>query len=263
MLTLWAQDPETRERARGALPDDADVRTCEDWATFREELAGARCGVVAAGRSADSDLFAELQLVRERSANGDVPPSLVLCMPRTSAVLRRLGGLGADEVVWFEDLERELAPAVRRAVAERRFRDFRQRVEACDDLSPTLARALSRALSRRPPVTSVQRLAREVERDRRTLWHHWNRSVDDGEQLTLKAFLDWIVLLRAAVERTASQSWEEVAEEFGVHARTLRRAARRRTDDPLGQLANGGLEACFRSFEDEVLPLLTEEQPRA
>ena len=260
MLILWAQDPETSERARGALPDDPDVRSCDDWESFRKGLGGARCGVVAAGRSPDADLFAEVQLSRERSGNGDVPPPLVLCVPRTSTVVRRLGDLGADEVVWLEELERELAPAVRRAEAERRFRDFRRRLEACDDLSPTLARALGRALSRRPPVTSVQRLAREVERDRRTLWHHWNRSVGDGEELTLKAFLDWIVLLRAAVERTASRSWEEVAEEFGVHARTLRRAARRRTDDPLGRLANGGLEACFRSFENDVLPLLTEEE---
>ena len=261
MLILWSQDPETSDRARRALRDDLDVRTCDDWETFREALVGTACGVVAAGRSAEPEFFAELQLARERSGEDDVPPALVLCVPRTSAALRRLGDVDADEVVWLEDLGRELAPAVRRAEAERRFRDFRRRLEACDDLSPTLTRALGRALSRRPPVTSVQRLAREVGRDRRTLWHHWTRSVDDGEELTLKAFLDWIVLLRAAVERTASQSWEEVAEEFGVHARTLRRAARRRTDDPLGRLANGGFEACFRSFENEVLPLLTEEQP--
>lgn len=260
MLILWAQDPETSERAREALPDASDVRRCDGWEAFRGSLDEARCGVVLAGRPVDSGLFAELQLVRERGGNGGDPTPVVLCAPRTSAILRRLGNGGVDEVVWLEELEEELTPAVRRAEAERRFRDFRRRLEGCEHLAPILAEALGRALSRRPPVTSVQRLAREVERDRRTLWHHWNRSVGDGGELTLKAFLDWVVLLRAAVERTACESWEEVAEDFGVHARTLRRAARRRTDDPLGRLTNGGLEACFRCFEEEVIPLLTGEE---
>lgn len=255
MLIVWSEDAESRERARRSLPDGEEIVACGARDAYRASLEEADCAVVVAGPSADPEILADLQLVREADGPGAEVP-LVLCVPRTSGALRRLGKVRADEVVWLDSLEGELAAAVQRAEAERRFRDLRRRLAERDGIPPTLAKALGRALTRRPPVTSVQRLAREVGRDRRTLWHHWNRAVPSEGELTLKAFLDWIVLLRAAVERTDAESWEEVADEFGIHARTLRRAARRRTDDPLGRLTNGGLDACFRSFEDEVLPLL-------
>lgn len=260
MLSLWVQDAEARERARKALSGAGPVTACEAWEEFRATLPGASCGVVLARRPTDSEVFADLQLLREAmGADGpDVP--LVLCLPRSSAVLRRLKDVIVEEVVWLDELEAELAPAVRRAEAERRFRGYRRRIEAADRLSDTLARALARAVTRHPPVTSVGRLAREVERDRRTLWHHWQGAVDREAELTLKGFLDWVVLLRAGVERTASESWEEVADTFGIHTRTLRRTARRRTDDRLGRLEEGGLERCFRWFEEGVLPWLTRPE---
>jgi len=249
-------EPGTPERT-----DEEEVVACRARETFRTSLEEADCAVVVAAPSGDPEVLADLRLVRESDGPGAGVP-LVLCVPRSSGSLRRLGEVSADEIVWLDALEEELAAAVQRAEAERRFRDLRRRLAERDDLSPTLSEALGRALTRRPPVTSVQRLAREVDRDRRTLWHHWNRAVRSDAELTLKAFLDWIVLLRAAVERTDAESWEEVADEFGVHARTLRRAARRRTEDPLGRLTNGGLEPCFRAFEEEVLPLLgARERP--
>lgn len=257
MVTVWAQDRDTRQRLHAALPDDVPSRSCSGWEEFRDSLDDTACAVVAA-RPTGAQLFADLQLLDGRGDGGDgTGVALVLCLPRNSNGLRRLKDLTVDEVVWLDELDDQLPRAVRRARAERRFREFRGRVARCDHLSPTLARAIERALTRQPPLTSVQRLAQEVERDRRTLWHHWNRTVDDTDELTLKAFLDWIVLLRAAVERAGTESWEEVAQEFGVHARTLRRTARRRTEDRLGRLANGGLEACFRHFEENVLPRVT------
>lgn len=257
MLTVWTQDRDTDQRVHAALPDDVPCRSCSGWEEFRTSLDDAVCAIVAA-RPNGAQFFADLQLLDDRGDGADgTSVALVLCLPRSSSGLRRLRDLTVDEVVWLDELEDQLARAVRRARSERRFRTFRHRVARCDHLSPTLANAIERALTRNPPVTSVQRLAHEVGRDRRTLWHHWNRTVDDTHELTLKAFLDWIVLLRAAVERTGSESWQEVAQEFGVHTRTLRRTARRRTKDRLGRLANGGLEECFRCFEEDVLPRLT------
>lgn len=257
MLTVWAEERDTRERLVNAASAEGAVRSCGRWEEFRSSLEKADCAVVAA-RPSGGQLIADLQLLEDRHGGADGGrPALVLCLPRTSRTLRRLKDAAADEVVWLDEVEAELPLAIRRGRAECRFREFRRRIADCEHLSPTLARAIGRALSRQPPVTSVQHLAEEVERDRRTLWHHWNRAVEDSEDLTLKAFLDWVVLLRAAVERSGSESWEEVAHEFGVHARTLRRTARRRTEDRLGRLANGGLEACFRCFEEEVLPRVT------
>lgn len=258
MLSLWVQDAAGRERARAALPADTQVRASDAWEWFRSSLAEATCGVVMAGRPSDAELFAELRRLREVDGDDDrLDVPLVLCLPRSSAVIRRLKDVIVEEVVWLDEMEEELAPAVLRAEAERRFRGYRRRVEGAEGLSTTLARALGRALTRHPPVTTVQRLAEEVDRDRRTLWHHWHQTLAGDDALTLKGFLDWVVLLRAGVERTAADNWGRVAEEFDLHTRTLRRTARRRTDAPLSQLDDGGLEACFRRFEEEVLPRIT------
>ncbi len=256
MLALWSREDEDRRRVREHLPEGREVRAAGSWEEFRRLYAQADCALVVAP-DPEPDLFARLQTLQRNPSD----PPVVLVTRRDPSSLRKLKDVMLEEVVWTDALEEELAAAVRRADGERWFRRLESELEAASDLSPTLVAALTRALRRRPPLTAVQDLAGEVERDRRTLWHHWRKVIGEEDDLTLKGFLDWVLLLRAAARKTPDRSWREVAEELGVHVRTLRRVARRQCDSSLQGLSNGSRDAFFAAFEERVMaPLLAGER---
>lgn len=255
MLALWAPEEDIRERVLAVLDSESDVRVAATWPEFRSAFADAGCGVVAEPEPR-SELFGHLQALRSRRTAG----ALVLILHRNPRVLRRLKDVIVEEVVWMDRLD-DLPAAVKGAETERRLQRMERRVREADHLPETLVDAVGRTLGSRPPLTSVQELAADLERDRRTLWHHWRNAVDQEESgLTLKGFLDWILLLRGTSMKTESRSWREVADELGVHVRTLRRVSRRRTGRSLRELSptRGEEESYFAAFREEaMLPLLT------
>lgn len=253
MLALWAPEEEVRQKVLAVLDPD-EVRVAATWPEFRVAFDDAGSGLVAVPEPRP-DLFGHLQALRSRRPGG----TLVLALRRNPRVLRRLKDVIVEEVVWMDELA-ELPAAVQAAETQRRLQRMERRVRNADHLPSTLVDAIVRSLSSRPPLTSVQDLSTDLDRDRRTLWHHW-RNATSGERsgLTLKGFLDWIVLLRAASMKTENRSWHEVADEIGVHPRTLRRVAQRRTGESLRDLSpvQGGGETFFTAFRDEAIePLL-------
>lgn len=254
MLILWAPEQDARERVLAALDGVEDLRVAPSRERFRRAFGEGVCGVVAAPEPRP-ELFGHLQALRDREAGG----TLVLVLRRSPRILRRLKDVIAEEVVWMDRLS-DLPAAVRGAETERRLQKLGRRVREADHLPDTLVAAIGQSLRSRPPLTSVQELAGELDRDRRTLWHHWRSAMDDGQtDLTLKGFLDWVLLLRATAMKSGSRSWHDVAGELGVHARTLRRVAQRRTGASLRDLSpgSGELDDRFEAFRDEaVAPLL-------
>lgn len=254
MLALWAPEEEVRRQVLEVLDTEEEVRIAGSWREFRHTFADADCGLVAEPEPRP-ELFGHLRSLRSRRPEG----TLVLTLRRRPRILRRLKDVIVEEVVWMDELG-DLPAAVQGAETERRLQALERRVRDADHLPGTLADAVVCSLRSRPPLTSVQELAAELERDRRTLWHHWRNAVDEeASGLTLKGFLDWIVLLRATSMKTASRSWNDVAEELGVHARTLRRVSQRRMDASLRELSSaaGQEEAFFAAFHGEAIePLL-------
>jgi hypothetical protein len=255
MLGVYSEDRKLTDRVRRCLGGSRSPEVVTRWDAFRELLREADAGLVAAP-DPSPDLFGRLQSVKELHP---LTPLLLLAR-RDAGTLRRLKDVRIEEVVWSGELERELGPSLERAEAERRFREIEERLSSASGLSPTLRAALVRAVRRRPPLLSVADLAAEVDRDRRTLWHHWSGAFPDDSDLTPKGFLDWILLLRAVVARSGGQSWQGVADDLGVHTRTLRRMADRRLDLSLPEVQEEDRERLFRRFRAEVLePLAPEE----
>lgn len=253
MLAVYSEDPPLARRVARRLEDHGRPELFEEWTRLLANVSRADHVVVAAPE-AGADLLARMEALKQREPA--VP--FVLVTRRDPESLRHLKNVVIEEVLWTDELDDELALALRRADGDRRLRRIDARLRDATHLSPTLVAALGRAALRRPPLTSVRDLAAEVDRDRRTLWHHWKESFRaESSDLTPKGFLDWILVLRARAARTDDRSWGAVAGELGVHTRTLRRVAGRRLGAGLEGLADRDLEDLLELFETEVMaPLL-------
>lgn len=257
MLAVYSEDPPLARRTVRHLEDHGRPELFEEWTRLLGNVSRADHVVVAAPEPGP-DLLARMGALKERGAA--VP--FLLITRRDPEALRHLKNVVIEEVLWTDELGDELALALRRADGDRRLRRIDDRLREASRLPPTLVAALGRAALRRPPLTSVRDLAAEIDRDRRTLWHHWRESFDAGpSDLTPKGFLDWVLVLRARAAKTGERSWSDVAAELGVHTRTLRRVAGRRLGAGLEGLADRDLEDLLEVFEREVMVPLIAEPP--
>ncbi len=253
MLAVYSEDPPLARRAVRHLEDHGRPEVFEEWTRLLGNFSRADHVVVAAPEPGPG-LLARMEALKQR----DPTVPFLLITRRDPEVLRHLKNIVIEEVLWTDELDDGLTLALRRADGDRRLRRIDARLREASYLSPTLVAALGRAALRRPPLTSVRDLAAEIDRDRRTLWHHWKESFDPrGNDLTPKGFLDWVLVLRARAARTEGRSWSDVARELGVHTRTLRRVAGRRLGAGLEELADRDLDGLLEVFEREVMvPLL-------
>lgn len=256
MLAVHSPDPGLVSRLEGALPPDRRRWATTEPERFARPPETPEAAVVAAD-DPSPDFFARLR--EWRQAWPSVP--VVLVVPRTGGAVRGLKDVVVEELVWTSRLEEEIGPAVRRAVVRGALREAAREVRDDPAVPAPLAEALSLALRRDPPPTSVQQLAAEVGKDRRTLWYHWRNTVGAGTEMTLKEFLDWVLVLRAASAKQQDRTWRSVAGEMDVHPRTLRRAARRRLGVRLHPLGAAEGDRALVRFRSTVLPKVTG--PRA
>jgi hypothetical protein len=180
---------------------------------------------------------------------------------------RLLKDLHTDEVVWLQDLERDLPRAVRGAESRGVLQRVASEIERSQLSPPLLRSALAQACRSGQPVQSVHALAAIAGRDRRTLARLWRVSLS-GTGFRLKDFLDWLLIVRALSRKHHRVSWAAIATELGVHEHTLARAVHRLLGVRLGELGNCGELAVAERFARAVLapmlrnPALLEGQAR-
>ena len=254
MLAIYSPDERTRKKLETAAPRGREVRPVDGWPELEALAAdGAECSVVAIPRLAAADDARRLAAFRARFPLHPV----VLVTRGDIANARNLAGLPVDAVVWQEEVERELAPAVGRTCVLAGSRCFAAALRAAP-IPPALRAALARVACAEHPVRTVAALAEAAGCDRRTLWHQWRQTGAAGE-LRLQDFLHWLLLVRAAGAKTPRRPWSDVADDLGVHPHTLARLARQLVGLSLRELAAGGQAAVAERFQEEVLAKLVSK----
>jgi len=177
----------------------------------------------------------------------------ILVTDQDSADLPALESILVEAVLFQHQIAARLPAALRRsaglAFALRALGEDYMRNVA---IPAPLRRLLSCALTSVPPPRTVQHLAHLLRSDPSTIRRYWRRSVNSHGIQRIKDLLDWLVLLRALSAKRPGLSWRFVATIIGTHERTLRRLAKRLTDDTLGALAAAGAERLLEHFADSL-----------
>ena len=173
-------------------------------------------------------------------------------------VAQQLSSIRVFDVVWFEDLQSRLRPAIRAARGVDHILRLAGEMEE-STLPPFLRSALAHSLRAATdrPVHRVRKLASAVGSSPVTLSQQFRKSV--GGRTTLARFLRALVILRAHQLRSSGLGWEQVAGRWLVTRQTLHRRAEEWPGRRLSELATMSRgELLARFVSDFVRPLLAE-----
>jgi hypothetical protein len=254
MYALFCADPGLLRRVASAIPSGLETCVTDRWTVFERAAARASCAVIALRWL--HDFFGLSTSALDTPA---IERPLVLVTARDADNARLLKDIRADEVVWLQDVERELPRALRRAESRGLLERLARGFETSTHLPTLLRHGLAHACRADPAIGGVADLATLVGRDRRTLWRLWHLTPGPSLGWRLEDLLGWLLLVRALSLKHPACAWVAVARQLGVHEQTLARLSRRLIGLPLSSLADRGEDAIARQFVEAIAgPLLAD-----
>jgi hypothetical protein len=253
IVALYCPVSDVIGQLTGAIPTGETLVPTDCWRTFQRSAATRESLVVVLPGEVTTEQVERLATLQRRLPYHP----LLLAVDRDAENLRRLSHLRVSEIIWTEDLDNHLWPALRRARTGGALRRFAREFEAADWIPDLLRHALAAACRSPAPTYTVPQLAAHVGRDRRTVWRLWQRTFGPVPPLRLQDFVHWLLLIRAASLRSTGHRWTGVAADLGVHEHTIARLARGLAGMSLREVAAGGPAELTRRFEKRVVaPLL-------
>lgn len=174
---------------------------------------------------------------------------VILVTAFTTSNAHALAKVLVTEVTWLASLPTGLRVSVRRALMTSMRYTVARSIASCEDLNPILRRGLVRSAQAEVPFVSVSAMANAIGVNRRTLAKYW-RQGPGARCGTLKDFVRWLVLLRAAELSSRGTRGRDVARALGIDLRTIGRHAKR--------LCGTSLSTLGHMRPDEVLSRMLE-----
>lgn len=251
MILLLTNDPSIARAVRAAVPAGTPLRVA-GWHELERETPLAWVLVAHVPERAGREAAQRLRRLGTRLPTLPV----IVVAPRSPDLLVDLLNVGVSATVWADaiavDLPGALAHARGRGLAER----IAAALEGSPRFSPSLRGALAAAFRNPVPPRRVCDLAQMAHCDRTTLWKHWRAELGEEMPLQPGQFVDWALLVRAALRKHEGRRWHAVAAELGIHEHTLTRLARRLVGCTLREVEAGGRALLLERFEQRVLAVL-------
>ncbi len=150
-------------------------------------------------------------------------------------ILQRPAGNGAAAAAHFDGGDRlavrEWKDRLPFVLQRSRIAQFRHmladRVDSSPALDPLVAHLVAELLLTRPVVRSVAELAKRTGVSHSRCYVHWEESVGSTSDMSLKAVVDLVLLLRVMEAKDLREGWNHLLKHrFGVRMRRLDRISR-------------------------------------
>lgn len=203
------------------------------WPEFLRRARSATCAV-ACERWLTPEATNRLRHARQQLS--DIP--FLVSTSRSFDNAKQLRWIASDDVLWADELQRQLVPAASRAIELSWSQRVLTALCRADWLSPRLRLVFTEAVVAPEALPTVRLAARHVGCHRRTLWREWRRSISPASSPHLEDCLDWLILIRARSGYARSRTWAGAAHALHADLRALQRRAKRLTGHSLGFLAS-------------------------
>lgn len=252
MIRILADTRRDAERIRRSVGGGAQVVDAAGQLTADDN--GTSCIIVGCRRRS---LRERTELLRDLGLRRSWIPA-ILVTDRDADVARSLSNVSVAALVWFDDLETQLAQRIQAARATTELAHLAERIQ-----NSSIRRALRSALvyafrqAEGTPVRSVKQLASAIRSSPTTLSHQFRAQV--GGELTLGGLLSGLATVKAQQLRRSGSSWRNVAASLACDRRTLTRRSYRWPGCTLAELERWAPEQLLAAFVSEyVRPLLDE-----
>ena len=259
---MWLDDPgmigifagsAAEARAMSSAAGTA-ARRFRTVAELVDEGRGIECLVFSSrGRS----LATRLDLLREIERKLPWVP-VILVADREIAIAPVLSRVKVADLVWFEDVGRQLAPRIEAARGGSALLQLAEKIRR-SAAPPALRAGLVHSLvqARNTPVRNVKELGAAVDRSPVTLFQQFGARASG--RTTFSRFLGALAIMRAQQLRALGISWKQVGEQMGLARGTLARRSKRWPGCTLSELDRTAPDQLLAAFASEhVVPLLDE-----
>ena len=237
MIQLWSTDSGLRSEIERTADGYVPICHILDWNAFELNLRRDDCSIVAISLPLEDRVLSLLvRLIRGTALpDADAIPVLVVTNNESLPYATRTGGLQLRSIARSE-VKDALVASITSECARATLRYIRNEVDKKMKLHPALRRAICCLLRFDVNVSGVRALSHAVSRSESTLQHYWaNDGVLQATKLTLKEFVDSVVLLKARVRKTTTLiTWDDVATAQQTSVRHLQEVSRRLTGSWLG-----------------------------
>ncbi|WP_419163884.1 hypothetical protein [Candidatus Palauibacter sp.] len=185
---------------------------------------------------------------------------VVLVTDRDIAIARVLSRVHVADLVWFDDIEHQLAARVESACKASVLLQLAEQIRR--SAAPSALRAAleySLREARRTPIRNVQELAAAVSYSPVTLFQQFRARA--GGRTTLNRFLSALAILRARQLRATGAKWKGVSAQLGIPRGTLGRKSQRWPGCTLSELERIPLYQLLAVFASEHLTPLLDASP--
>ncbi|WP_419164090.1 hypothetical protein [Candidatus Palauibacter sp.] len=185
---------------------------------------------------------------------------VILVTDREIAIARVLSRVQVADLVWFEDIESQLAACIESACGASALVQLAEKIRR-STAPPALRSALVHSLreARRTPVRNVQALAAAVDCSPVTLFQQFRARA--GDRTTFSRFLGAIAVLRARQLRATGATWKHVSAKLGSPRGTLGRKSKRWPGCTLSELERIAPDQLLAAFASEHFAPLLDASP--
>ena len=185
---------------------------------------------------------------------------VILVTDREIAIAPILSRVQVADLVWFEDIESQLAARIEFARGGSALVQLAEKIRR-STAPPALRSALFHSLreARRTPVRNVQELAAAVGCSPVTLFQQFRARA--GGRTTFSRFLGAIAVLRARQLRATGATWKHVSAKLGSPRGTLGRKSKRWPGCTLSELDRIAPDQLLAAFASEHFTPLLDASP--
>ena len=218
--------------------------------TTDEDTLRVRCCGIVCLRTLTDDVITWIRHLASRRAG--CPIILVVPLSADSARLVAEDPAGSRYLIWLEEVPEQLADRVAAVAGLDPVAGILRCVARGLGEEPFVLNALKKMASTHPPIAAVLELSTRLGVTPNTLRYHWARTT--GGDPTLKEFLEWVLLLRAA--DLAHLAPVSAAYRLDIHVRTLERMSDRRLGVTLAGMRRHGIDFVAGRFRERLGGLL-------
>jgi hypothetical protein len=250
-INVWCEDVEFRPKiARTLEAEGLDVMFPDDWSTFEHLLSNSACSVLV---MSDPPSERVLELLLPTDAAGRA-------LERTQSIVVIRDGSTIDSpglissfhhgTITRVEVARMLSDAILRESARAALRLAMFRAHGNAILPDGFRRAVILMCQADPPAASVQAAAAIASRDDSTMRGYWRNA--HMTELSLKRYVDVVLLLAARARKSVALKWSDVAREYDIGMPRLRAVAHREMGCWPGNGQAVAWLAFARRFRDDV-----------